>query len=700
MINRFQQILQILQYFGAGWLAYRLGYAARMKSGLLRLQIPAYEWEDRPLHTWLCGDVPAKPEVYTAWRKEHGGQFFFQTLPVLDDRSAIDEAESILEGRWRYYENELYEVDFPPNWHYNPATERETDVARHWSQIGDSESGDIKFIWEASRFGVAFRLVRAYAANHDERYPAAFWQLIEDWAQHNPPQRGANWKCGQEAALRLTAWCFGLYGFATSVETTPARVAQLATMIAAHADRIERNIAYARSQKNNHGISEGVGLWMVSLLFPEFKRSEGWRDHGRRIIIEETRRQIYPDGAYVQHSTNYHRLMLHDCIWALRLGEVNNARLPDEVYNRVAQATDFLYQLIDMETGSVPNYGANDGALVLPLSGCDYRDFRPVVQAAYYLCHERRLLSPGAWDEDLLWLFGAEALDKPVDAVPQTSLLADVGGYYTLRGSASWALIRCAQYHDRPGQADQLHVDLWWKGNNIACDAGTYLYNDAPPWDNGLSTTNVHNTISVDDQDQMTRAGRFLWLDWAQGQVKRRLRSQYMEYWEGEHGGYRRLSSPVLHRRGVLRIGDEAWLVLDECWGAVPHDFRLHWLFPDWPHVLDGNRLELRTPSGPYHVLTGCLDAEGDRSFIRADEGSVRGWRSLYYGQKLPALSWALVVHGASARFWTVCCSTHCNVETSSNTVTIDAGKWQATVSLEQLLGTARLQGDQEDILT
>ena len=54
---------------------------------------------------------------------------------------------------------------------------------------------------------------------------------------------------------------------------------------------------------------------------------------------------------------------------------------------------------------------------------------------------------------------------------------------------------------------DQLHFDLWWHGINVAQDAGTYLYNGEPPWDNPLVSTRVHNTITIDGRDQMTRGG-------------------------------------------------------------------------------------------------------------------------------------------------------------------------------------------------
>ena len=57
-------------------------------------------------------------------------------------------------------------------------------------------------------------------------------------------------------------------------------------------------------------------------------------------------------------------------------------------------------------------------------------------------------------------------------------------------------------------------MDLWWRGLNIAQDAGTYLYNADPPWDNSLTTALVHNTVTVNGRDQFTRAGRFLYLDW------------------------------------------------------------------------------------------------------------------------------------------------------------------------------------------
>lgn len=669
MVRAVSTPIKLLRALGPGWVAYRLGYALQQKIGLLRLRMPARPWSAQPLSAWLQPGIPCEPAAYSRWRKSQAPRFFFTGVERLSaalrnlPSTAVREADAILAGVWRYFGQQAVQVGFPPDWHVNPLSGERAPAARHWSHIGDFDHGDIKLIWEASRFSVAYTLVRAYAASGDERYPAAFWTLVKDWAERNPPQRGPNWMSGQETAFRLMAWCFGLFGFADSPSTTPERVAALAAMLGVHAQRIAGNIAYARSQKNNHAISEAVGLWTVGLLFPEFRQAERWRAMGKEILETEARRQIYEDGSYVQHSTHYHRLMLDDYLWALRLGEVSGQQFSDEVCARVDKAREFLAALTDPDTGRVPNYGANDGALVLPLNHCDYADFRPVLQTCHYLRHREHLYPPGPWDEDLLWLFGPEALERRSRAGAPRSMPPAVrvsvprrgGGYHILRGRRSWALIRCARYLDRPGQADQLHLDLWWRGMNIACDAGTYLYNGAPPWDNGLAGTAVHNTVLVDGRDQMTRAGRFLWLDWAQGSARPQARSDQggLELWEGEHDGYRRLG--VTHRRAVLRASDATWLVVDDLAGRGAHTARLHWLLPDWPHKFEAEpgRMLLHAPAGDFTVQVWCSQAAA-MSLVRGGklltlqpacaswqerEVEVRGWCSRTYADKEPALS-------------------------------------------------------------
>jgi asparagine synthase (glutamine-hydrolysing) len=646
--------IPLIRAMGPRWICVRACQAAQNKLRLIQRRLPIENWDQKTLSTYLRADVPCDPAEYRQWRQTEGGKFFFDNLPQSDLLSevsrgqAVGHAEALLKGSWNFFGMLSVDAGTPPDWHRNPLSGESAPKDPHWAEIPDFAFGDIKLIWEASRFTPAYALVRAFAFTKDDRYAEAFWTLVEDWAVHNPPQCGPNWKCGQESSFRLMAWCFGLYGFLTSQRTTPERIAALSKMIAVTADRIEAYIGYALSQNNNHGISEALGLFSAGTLFPEFRRADSWRRRGKRLLEDQAKRQIYSDGAYVQHSMNYHRVVLQDYIWALRLAELNGEPFARDLYAQILRSTEFLDNVTDTHSGNVPNYGNNDGTLALPLSDCDYSDFRPTLQAAYYLTRHQRRFAPGYWDEMMLWLFGAESLNVPL-ALPATpASTVSSSGYYILRGDESWAMIRCAEYRDRPAQSDQLHFDLWWRGLNMALDSGTYSYNAPPPWDNAFVNAAAHNTITVDGQDPMRRFSRFLWLDWAQASNVHHSFGNESDYWRGEHDGYQRLG--VIHRRTIERRGD-TWKVIDEILGNGRHRARLHWLFADFPSVIDSEAgtLRLKTPQGHVIVTTTC-SAATNITMIRAGqsmtgEGSIeitRGWVSHTYAMKEPALSLAL----------------------------------------------------------
>jgi asparagine synthase (glutamine-hydrolysing) len=517
-----------------------------------------------------------------------------------------------------------------------------------------------------------------------------FWRLVEDWREHNLPQLGVNWKCGQEISFRVMAWCFGLYGFLDAEATSAERVASLAQMIAVSGARVDANLDYALSQHNNHGISESMGLWTIGALFPELRMAAQWKETGRQVLEDLGRELIYDDGAFSQHSVNYHRLMLHDYLWVLRLGEVLNQPFSSELRERVGKSGEFLYQIQDDASGRVPNYGQNDGALILPLSNCDYHDFRPVIQATRYLCSGSRCYPSGPWDEDLLWLFGPDAANSPVVREERADLQAGIGGVYTLRTEAGFAFVRCASFRHRPSQADMLHVDLWWRGQNIAVDAGSYSYNAPQPWSNPLAHTAYHNTVTVDDLDQMDRVGRFLWLPWLRGRTRclKQSTSGHLAYWEGEHDGYQRLSIPVTHRRGILRLPEDSWLILDRLMSDGDHSYRLHWLFPDVPHEWNEHegRLTLHTAAGLYHGqvggLVGPFTGRGVYSVVRADESSPRGWRAPYYNHREPALSVDVTAQGGLLSFWSMFGPVQCRARIDDRMLLIESDHWRASLQL------------------
>jgi hypothetical protein len=527
---------------------------------------------------------------------------------------------------------------------------------------------DVKFIWEASRFGMVYTLVRAHASSRDEKYAEAFWQLIQAWAESNPPNTGPNWMDGQEAALRLMAWTFGFYAFMDSPSTTPERVAQFTVMVAAHVERIYKNIDYAISTHSNHIISEAFGLWMVGLLFPELKDVGKYFALGRKLLEQEAAAQIFPDGGYSMYSLNYHRFILHIYLFAMRLGELNDSRFSNSLYSSISASIDYLSHLIDPETGKMPVYGSNDGALVLPLNNCDFSDYRPLLQLGSYILRKQLLFDSGPWEEDIFWLCGAYPLSSrsiPVGdkreraAVREKSKSFPHAGTHLLHSSNGRAILRGTDHRARPSHADQLHLDLWIRGHNIAIDAGTYLYSGEGPWRNGLARTAVHNTVTVDHQDQMKMLTRFTWTHWSHGKVLRHDE----DLWQGEHDGYKRLADPVNHKRTVMSLGEDRWLAVDHLTGNNKHHYALHWLLCDGDYgvqeLAPGNGLWLlptettsKLVDSKFNIQMGLLHGTGNFSIVRADPNSTRGWRSQYYGEKEPAISVMLETDQTSVTFW------------------------------------------------
>jgi hypothetical protein len=633
-------------------------YRLSLKTGYLRWRTPAQE---NPISKTLA----IQP---------------FLTLPSQAELKAFvgDNASQVFSAADELIRGQVQLFGGPPQ----PLTLEPHGSLLHWTIYENKPSllgtEDIKFTWEPARFGWAYLLARAYLLSGSENYAQLFWQLAERFLDANPLNRGPNWTSGQEVALRLMAFTFAIQAFSGSPHSTILRQNHLIQAIYDHAARIPPTLIYARSQNNNHLISEAIGLYTAGTVLADLPEAPHWRSLGWRWLNHALQSQIAPDGTYIQHSANYHRLMLQAALWADALRKHNQGIFPPETSHKLASATRWLLALLDPISGQVPNLGHNDGAYILPLAPGRYTDYRPVLQAAACAFLGQPCLPPGPWDEMSLW-FGVESRqllpnssqlsansDQP--SADNDQLLpnndpksSNQNPQSTIRNSCSWGYLRAAHFTNRPGHADQLHVDLWWQGYDIALDAGTYQYNASPPWENSLAGSAVHNTILVDDQDQMQRAGRFLWLHWAQArQLDADPRNHTLV---AEHTGYKRLG--VLHRRSLVQIDPLHWKIVDDLLPdhpkQRPHHFTLHWLLPDWPFTLDDSTIHLQAPCG---TITLAISWSGENlpakmesvQLIRAGKlvsgalnySTILGWYSPTYAMKVPALSFRVNLEGTA----------------------------------------------------
>lgn len=543
-------------------------------------------------------------------------------------RSCTDQAEGILKGKIKYFGGPFVECGFPPDWFGQYSGERQS--MPHWSEIETIVRGqsDIKLTWEPSRFLFVFPLARAYVSTKEERFAEAFWKTFESWQDSNPAYLGPNWLCGQEAAIRVIAWSFGFSVFSGAKATTTPRLERLRDMLLLHMARILETRNYALSQRNNHAISEAVGILTIASLLPEHAMSCEWEktalDQLEKVIAD----QFDEDGAYIQHSFNYHRFALELLIWTVFLLKQRQREIPILIKEALIRSLDFLEAFMDPLSGFLPQYGSDDGTLLLDLTDCERRDFRPVLQSISIFCGKGRVFSQGLWDELAMWLFENQEYGKiEKDEYSLRSRSFHESGYHVLRGPTSHLFVRGARYRTRPGQADNLHIDFWFGGKNILFDPGTFSYNPSEPrWDY-LSGSFAHNVAGLVGHDQMEKMGSFVWLDWTEAFPVVEWKEDDLEYLEIRQFAYKDVLGGVFQRRGILRHLDAYW-VLDSIRTKKESDFFIGFNLFCEPRLKESELLFSNCPSFSIR----CISSTPVENFLfHGQEDTAFGWRATTY---------------------------------------------------------------------
>jgi hypothetical protein len=573
----------------------------------------------------------------------------WQLLSIhIPERHSTSRTEELLAGNFHPFGGELSPLSvIPPG-----------SGLSHWTAYSNEiDEMDIKKVWEPSRFSWALDLAQTYSSSHNEKCDSLFWTKVDEFLKANPINYGPNWVSAQEVALRLINWIFAANAFSEASSTTADHINQICEAIWQHGNRILPTLDYARSQNNNHILSEALGLIFAGDFLRSFPcDAVHWIDKSEQEFERALLKQISTDGTYSQHSTNYHRMMLQLALLYELHCRRNHRKLSDPVKERLALATRWLAAQLDPVSGRTPNLGHNDGTLLLPFGADEYRDYRPTVQAASIAFLGGPCLPPGQWDELVAWL--------ELSPVSSTMALPAITSpaVHKVQDARMWGTLRAVSFNGRPGHADQLHADLWWDGINIARDAGTYAYNAPSPWQNALDSTRVHNTITIDGRDQMTRVSRFLWLERAQGTWKSDLLNNHLL---ATHDGYRRLG--FRHKRSLVLYPGVGFTVIDQLIRTkndpAEHVHTLHWLLPDWTWQIRDSSLVLRNQQkcikisvSANSMISETPDIKLNISLIRGGQtlfgdhkGLIYGWESDTYLEKHPVLSLMCSVQAAGS---------------------------------------------------
>jgi Heparinase II/III-like protein/Heparinase II/III N-terminus len=573
-------------------------------------------------------------------------------------RQITNAAGELVQGRFSLLGYRGLWFGNPIDWHLDPVWARRSP-REHWSRLDplDAETvGDSKVVWELNRLQWLVQIAEAYAFTGQDRFAEACMSTIEQWLDANPPGIGVNWTSSLEVACRAMSWCWVLALIRGSRALSEETAARTVAALCVHARHIARYLSHYFSP-NTHLTGEALGLFYIGVLWPELRDAQKWRTVAIRILLAENEKQICSDGVHFERSTCYQRYTADIYLHFLILAARNGIDVPSVVHDRVRGLVEFLVG-IRQPDGSMPLIGDDDGGQLCRIVERGSSDVRGTLAVGAAVFESPTL----AWASDgiapeVQWLMGKEGaatFERLVAVAPShhASRVFPHGGYVVMR--SGWnddahqlvvdvGPLGCS-YSAGHGHADLLSVQCTVFGEPCVVDAGTYCYTPEKAWRDFFRGTFAHNTLTIDGQVQSEPDGPFSWRHRPRVRLREWRINTECDFLDAEHVAYTARGTALVHRRRVIFVKPDWWVVIDDVTTDGSRD--------DLDvHAID---IAFQFTSLPVSKVSGVWvradtlrgNALWIRSFGRGSAGPVtrrgelspiRGWISPAYGQRQPA---------------------------------------------------------------
>ena len=540
------------------------------------------------------------------------------------------------------------------DWHCDPVFGYQWP-RRYWADydLVHSSAVDPKVIHELNRHQHLPRLAKAFFLTGEERYAAEALAQMESWIEQNPRWNGVNWQSSLEIAVRAMSWMWTIFLLMSSKSFDEQAARRILKSLFAQLDHVYRYPS-VYSSPNTHLIGEAAALFIGGLLFSEFPRARQWRQFGAITLVNEMERQVSAEGVYKELSSYYHCYATDFYVHVLALAKLNRFTFPEWMWHRLSQMLEFVLHLTRPD-GKIPLLGDDDGGRVLALSLQDYSSFCDGLSSGAVLFGRGDFKQQaGGFFEESLWLLGDDAwtifTSLSTEPVLQPSRFYADSGYAFQR--SGWGrednhvVFDCGGLgmgSGGHGHADALSFTLFGGGRELLIDPGTSVYNCAPEWRSFFRSTQAHNTVVVDRASQSEANDTFAWKRKGNARVSQHISLPGIEYVDGEHDGYTRLPQQVTHRRRLVHVRPNYWIVLDELRGSGEHDFEFLYHFaPDAELMVFGEEprgevdCRVRVREAGLHMFlyaSGPLQAEA----VCGQTQPIQGWSSQRYGAHGPS---------------------------------------------------------------
>lgn len=514
-------------------------------------------------------------------RSAEFGKFIAESCPREQGR-ILTTATNALNNEITIFNNSRVRLADPPLWNEEARTKK-VAPEKFYSDVeylNAEEVGDSKITWEPSRLQFVYDLGQAFILTGGEKYAAHFFDLLNHWNRRNRDYHGINFCSALEFAFRANSVIWGVYFFRQSESLGSQAARDVYRLLYISARFMADHLSHYFSP-NTHLLGEAYGLYLIGLLFPEFREAEKWRATGRKILCEEIHRQINGDGMHAELSTCYHAYAVEFILSFLILTEQSEECATGQTRRILRSMSEVLYHL-QLPDGLWPHVGDEDGGRLYLLSRPLSHNFSPILGAT-----QRYLgLESNATERSLesFWLTGSDEMQSAEKGPERYRLtVLQSSGIVVSRSQQMHSIFQSGPfgYRDCPhSHADHLHLDLGVNGESLLVDPGTLCYTGDLRLRNLLRGSQSHNGPRLVDREYYDSGDPFGWQIRPDCQVADCFASRHASVFTGEYRLRFRDGLESRFRRRVMHLNDLGWMVNDQILTNRPHAVAWDYLTP------------------------------------------------------------------------------------------------------------------------
>ena len=445
--------------------------------------------------------------------------------------------ESLIVGIYRKIK---WHSDFNTKYNWN------TDVWYKKIKFGINNS-DIKIPWELSRFQFSYFLFMAYKITGDSKYAFEFRNLCLDFFASNPPKFGVNWKSPMDVGIRAMNMLFTYNSFVSNSYKFDEKFKhEFADYNYYSLKFVYKNPEFSSGQRGNHYLSNLCSLNIASQFYDTYE-SKKWFDFAIKALGQEIEYQFLKDGGNFEASLNYHCFAVEMLFTALYILKKFNKKYFDEFIlnkiirtklEKIIQFTRANLQELSNRNYFISQIGDNDSGLFLPF----FADLNEE-NDGFNTSNKHYLIK----------LFDCFPEFHPIDNNHNKFINFNEFGLAVFKNDEIHFDIRCGSVgqYGKGGHAhnDQLSFTLSVNNNPIIVDSGTYNYTANLEMRNKFRSTEMHNTLIIENMEQNPISNNKVDLFWLKDNSKaKNLKAENNEF-IGIHSGY---GKP--HRREIKII--------------------------------------------------------------------------------------------------------------------------------------------------